>query len=114
MKIDKNTKPNKLLSAVVIIASAVLFPMYFLRDDSLSLPTAEQWVLILLYLVFVAGFALMAVGVKIGDVTSIETDNKIKQKKAAFDKAIKPYLFLILLAIIMCMAYIIVDIKFNK
>ena len=101
------------MSAIVIVASAILFPLYFLVDENLALPTAGQWVLIILYLVSVLGFALLAVGVKIKNVTSVETDKKIREIKVAFDKAAKPYVIFILVCIMIWMAYVLLDLKYD-
>lgn len=94
----QNIKVTKPMVAIVIMASAIGFPVYFLFGESMSAPTAMQWLLISLYSLAVLSFTLMGIGVKSVNVTSEETDTKLKEKKVAFDKAVKPYLYAILIA----------------
>jgi predicted permease len=108
-----NIKVSKVVVVTIVILSAIGFPVYFLLAERLSVPSARQWLLLILYSIVVLGFVFMGVGVKVIDVTSEETDNKIKEKKAAFDKAVNPYIIAAFIGFLIWLVYSIIELYKN-
>ena len=106
-------KVPKFFVATVIIVSAIGFPAYFLSGEKMSAPSVMQWIIFFLYTIIVITFTLMGLGVKGINITSEETDKRIKQKKAVFDKAVKPYVFIAFAAALLWFAYSIIGLQKN-
>jgi len=103
----RNAKLSKAIYVLIILVSAVIIPVYFLSGSMLSAPNAMQWLLIILYSFAVIGFAFLAAGIKITNITSEETDRKIIEKKAAIDRALKPLIISILIGWLIWLAHTI-------
>ena len=101
-----NIKSSKAIYAIAVIVSAIIFPIYFLSGSELSAPNTMQWILIILYSTATIGFALMVTGIKVTNITSEETDKKIIEKKAAIDKALKPYLIILVIGLLIWATYL--------
>jgi len=95
--IIRDTKLSKAIYVLIILVSAVVIPVYFVSGSMLSWPNAMQWLLIILYSFAVTGFAFLAAGIKVTNITSEETDKKIIEKKAAIDRVFKPFIIIVLI-----------------
>ncbi len=104
---DKNSKQTNIVYAIVVALAATVIPVYALWgetwDEFKLTPLAV--IIPFFYIVIVIGFMLMALNIKIKNVTSQKTDEKIANKYRKIQKTITPYILFALAFYIIWVAY---------
>ncbi len=100
---------NKNIAAMLIGIVAILFPAYWL--DKTDWENAELNVLAillpLLYVIFVIGFVLLALGKKGKNITSDKTDRHIEKTYSHILKKLKPLWWVMGIAWCIWVAYLV-------
>ena len=96
---NSESKASKTIYAIVIIAFSVFMPAYFFLDtkwESFQL-TPMAIILPALYIMVVIGFVLLALNIRLANVTSPDTDKKLYKKYLSIKKPLHRLLWFLII-----------------